>query len=133
MHTDASPRTRSINQLLGYAFGAVYVLVGLVGFAVTQGVGLAATQGHNLIIFEVNPLHNIVHVAVGLLLGLGAMRGAGPARVVNALVGGVYLAVGIAGLFILDSALNILALNHPDNILHLASALLLLAVGVSRR
>ncbi|MGH3342151.1 MAG: DUF4383 domain-containing protein [Carbonactinosporaceae bacterium] len=99
----------------------------------TQGVGLAATQGHNLIVFEVNPLHNIVHVAVGLLLGLGALRGAGPSHVVNALVGGVYLVVGIAGLFILKRALNLLALNHPDNVLHLASALLLLAVGVSRR
>lgn len=36
------------------------------------------------------------------------------------------------GLFLLDSELNILALNAPDNVLHLASALPLLGVGVSR-
>ncbi|HEV2781042.1 MAG TPA: DUF4383 domain-containing protein [Actinophytocola sp.] len=131
--TSTPLRTSSVNRLAGYAFGAVYLLVGLVGFAITTGVGLADTHGKHLIIFELNPLHNIVHIAIGLLLGFAAYRGAAAASVANSLVGGVYLLVGILGLFLTDSAINILAINHPDNALHLASALVLLGVGLSKR
>jgi len=62
----------SINRTFGYVFGGTYVLVGLVGFAVTGGIGFAASQGKNLIFFGVNPLHNLVHIAVGALLLIGA-------------------------------------------------------------
>lgn len=51
------------------------------------------------------------------------------ARSINSRVGVVYLAVGIVGLFLTSSEANILALNHPDNVLHLASALVLLRTG----
>ena len=53
------------------------------------------------------------------------------ARTVNTGVGAVYLLVGILGLFLLTSPLNIIALNGADNVLHLASAVLLLGVGLS--
>ncbi|MQA76645.1 MAG: DUF4383 domain-containing protein [Solirubrobacterales bacterium] len=39
--------------------------------------------------------------------------------------------VGVVGLLILGSSLNIIALNPADNGLHLASAVLLLAVGLA--
>lgn len=131
--TTAKVQTRSVNQLAGYAFGAVYVLVGLIGFAITSGVGFAHTHGKDLIIFELNPLHNVVHIAVGLALGLAALRGHTVSAAVNSLVGAVYLLVGVVGLFVTDAAMNILALNHADNVLHLASALVLLGVGLTRR
>ena len=119
----------SVNRKFGYAFGAVYALVGLVGFAVTGGVGFAASQGHNLIVFGVNPLHNIIHIAVGGLFIGGAAAGAVWSRRVNGLIGGVYMAVGIVGLFMVGTAANILALNHADNALHFATALLAIAVA----
>lgn len=122
--------TSSPNRLVGTVFGAVYVLVGLAGFAVTGGVGIADTEGAELIVFEVNPLHNVVHLAIGVALLVGARRSVAAARGVNLTVGAVYLLVGVLGLFILDSALNILALNGADNVLHLGSALLLLGVGL---
>jgi hypothetical protein len=130
--TTAQQITASPNRLLGAVFGVVYLLVGLAGFAVTGGVDFAGTDGKPLIVFEVNPLHNIVHLLVGALLLFGALRGVGPAKSVNTLVGGVYLVVGLVGLFILDSSANILALNGADNVLHLASAILLLGVGLSQ-
>jgi hypothetical protein len=34
-----------VNRLLALVFGVVYPLVGLLGFAVTSGVGFAATEG----------------------------------------------------------------------------------------
>jgi hypothetical protein len=133
MTTNPQTSTQSINRVLGYVLGAVYLLVGLVGFAITAGTGFAATSGERLIIFELNPLHNIVHIAVGALLAGAAWRGARDAKTANTLVGAVYLAVGVIGLFLTDSSANLLALNHPDNVLHLGSAAVLLAVGLTRR
>ncbi|MDT0169885.1 DUF4383 domain-containing protein [Pseudarthrobacter sp. BRE9] len=121
----------SPNRLVATVFGAVYLLVGLLGFAVTSGVGFVATEGANLIIFEVNPLHNVIHLAIGAALLFAGLRGTDSARTVNAAVGAVYLLVGIVGLFLLNSPLNIIALNGADNVLHLASAVLLLGVGLS--
>jgi hypothetical protein len=113
-------------------FGAVYVLVGLAGFAVTGFGDFAGTNtGDKLIVFEINPLHNIVHLAIGALL-LFASRAVSTAKGANTLVGAVYLLVGIVGLFILDSSANILSLNSADNVLHLASAIVLLGVGLSQ-
>lgn len=122
----------SPNKLLGYIFGVVYLLVGAAGFAVTGGVGFAATEGEPLILFDVNPLHNIVHLLIGGLLVLGASRGVAAAKGANTLVGAVYLLVGVLGLFLISTDANILALNAADNVLHLGSALLLLGVGLSQ-
>jgi hypothetical protein len=121
----------SPNRLIATVFGAVYLLVGLVGFAVTAGIGFFSTEGANLIIFEVNPLHNVIHLAIGAALLYAGLKDVQLARTVNAGVGAVYLLVGILGLFLLGSPLNIIALNGADNVLHLASAVLLLGVGLS--
>jgi hypothetical protein len=113
-------------------FGAVYVVVGFLGFVVTGFSQFAATSGDKLILFGVNPLHNLVHVAVGAAW-LAASRTETGARVVSALIGAVYLVVGVVGLFLVDgsSELNILNLNQPDNLLHFASALAALYFGLS--
>ena len=122
--------SQSPNRLLGAVFGAVYLLVGLAGFFVTSGVAFAATTGKALIIFDVNPLHNIIHLLIGAALLLAATRSVPAARGVNTTVGAVYLLVGIVGLFLVGSSANIIALNGADNVLHLASAVLLLGVGL---
>jgi hypothetical protein len=121
----------SPNRLIATVFGAVYLLVGLVGFAVTSGVSFFSTEGANLIVFEVNPLHNVIHLAIGAALLYAGVKDIQLARTVNTAVGAVYLLVGILGLFLLSSPLNIIALNGADNVLHLASAVLLLGVGLS--
>jgi hypothetical protein len=133
MTTTAAPGiTASPNRLLAAVFGGVYLLVGLVGFAVTGGVGFADTEGNPLIVFEVNPLHNIVHLLIGAGLLFAALRGPGLAKGANTLVGAVYLLVGLLGLFLVGSSANILALNGADNVLHFATAILLLGVGLSQ-
>jgi len=121
----------SPNRLVATVFGAVYLLVGLVGFAVTSGVGFFAKGGLLLGVFEVNPLHNVIHLAIGAALLYAGIKNVQLARTVNTAVGAVYLLVGILGLFLLSSPLNIIALNGADNVLHLASAVLLLGVGLS--
>lgn len=122
----------SPNRLLATVFGAVYLLVGILGFFVTSGVGFFATEGNTLIIFEVNPLHNIIHLAIGAALLLAGLNSVPAAKSVNTTIGAVYLLVGILGLFLVGSSLNIIALNGADNVLHLASAVLLLGVGLSQ-
>ena len=122
--------TQSLNRLLGTVFGVVYLLVGLAGFAVTGGVCLVSTKGNPLILFEVNPLHNVIHLAIGAVLLLAARSSVMAARAANTTVGAVYLLVGVLGLFIIGTSANILALNNADNVLHFSSALLLLGIGI---
>ena len=123
--------TQSPNRLVGTIFGVVYLLVGLAGFVVTGGVSFAATEGEPLIVFEVNPLHNIVHLLIGAALLIAARSSVRAAKGMNTTVGAVYLLVGILGLFLVGSSANILALNGADNVLHFASAILLLGVGLA--
>ncbi|MGI9822329.1 DUF4383 domain-containing protein [Agromyces sp. Marseille-Q5079] len=121
----------SVNRIVGVVFGAVYLVVGLLGFAVTGGVGFIATEGGLLLgIFEVNPLHNIAHLLIGAALLIAGIASTRAAKATNSVVGAAYLLLGIVGFFLTGTAANILALNTADHFLHLASALVLLGVGV---
>lgn len=121
----------SPNRIVATVFGAVYLLVGLLGFAVTGGVGFLATEGGLLLgIFAVNPLHNIAHLLIGAALLVAGLANVRAAKTVNTVVGAAYLLLGVAGFFLVGTAANILALNVPDHFLHLGSAVVLLAIGV---
>ncbi|WP_348789520.1 DUF4383 domain-containing protein [Leifsonia sp. NPDC080035] len=121
----------SPNRLVATIFGAVYLLVGLLGFAFTGGVGFVATKGGLILgIFEVNPLHNIAHLLIGAALLIAGLTRAAAAKAVNITVGAVYLLLGIVGFFLVGTGANILALNTPDHFLHLVSAIVLLGVGL---
>ena len=121
----------SPNRIAATVFGAVYVVVGLLGFAVTGGVGFIATEGGLLLgVFQVNPLHNIAHILIGGALLVAGLMSAAAAKAVNTTVGAVYLLLGIVGFFLAGTAANILALNTADHFLHLASAIVLLGVGL---
>jgi Domain of unknown function (DUF4383) len=126
--------TRSPNRLLGVIFGAVYLLVGILGFFVTGGVDFFANnpdEAGNLLGFAVNPFHNIVHLLIGAALLIGGLSSVSAAKATNTTIGAAYLLVGLLGLFIAgDNPANILALNAADNVLHFASAIVLLAVGL---
>lgn len=125
----ADPRTggRSVNSTVAAVFGAVYTLVGLAGFFVSET--FAATDDNTLLGFEVNHLHNIVHLLIGLAL-LGASRRTETARRLNLLIGGTYLFLGVIGWFIQDTAVNVVALNERDHLLHLISGAVLVAVAL---
>ena len=125
----ASARTggRSVNSTVAAVFGAVYVLVGLAGFFVSET--FAATDDETLLGFEVNHLHNLVHLLIGLAL-LAASRRTESARRLNLLVGGSYLLLGVLGWFVQETAVNVIALNEADHLLHLASGAVLAAVAL---
>jgi len=121
-----------LNSLVAGVVGAVFVVVGLLGFTVSGGHDIAGHAGGQLVgLFQVNTLHNIVHLAVGAAMIAAAIAGTRAARVGNTLIGVVYLALGVLGLFITgDNPLNIIALNGADNGLHLVIGALLVAVGL---
>jgi hypothetical protein len=124
---DTTGGTRSINRTVALAFGAVYTLVGLAGFLVSEN--FISKTDNDLLGFQVNHLHNIVHLLIGLAL-IGASRRHDTARNVNLTIGVVYLALGVIGPFITDSEANIVALNGPDHVLHLLSGALLTGVAL---
>jgi len=123
--------TKSPNRLLATVFGAVYLLVGLLGFTVTGGVGFFATDGGLLLgLFEVNIFHNVAHLLIGAALLIAGLSNVRAAKSVNITVGAAYLLLGVVGLFLPGQPFNILAINAADNVLHFASAAVLLAVGI---
>src|SRR5262245_29110950 len=108
---------RRINTLVAGAFGAVFVIVGLVGFTVSGGHSAAGHTGGQLLgLFQVNVVHNLVHLAVGAVMIAAAIAGVRAAKLANTVLGAVYLLLGVLGLFITgDNPLNIIALNGADN------------------
>ncbi len=76
----------SPNRLVATIFGAVYLLVGALGFAYTGGVDFIATRGGLLLgIFEVNPLHNVAHLLIGAALLIAGLASARAAKTVKTL------------------------------------------------
>jgi len=121
-----------LNSLTAGAVGAVFIVVGLLGFTVSGGHSIAGHTGGQLLgLFQVNSLHNLVHLAVGAVMVAAAIAGTRAAKAANTIIGVVYLALGVAGLFITgDNPLNIVALNGADNGLHLVIGAVLVAVGL---
>ena len=127
---DPTTPSRHPAQLLALAIGAVYTLVGVLGFLVTGFDNFAAETNQTLLGFEVNPLHNIVHLAIGLA-GLALWRRLDTARTYGWLLAAGYGLAFIYGLFAAgNSDINFLSINGADNVLHLVSALAGLAIAL---
>ena len=89
-------------------------------------------EGSDLIVFEVNGWHNIVHILSGLL-GLALWRRRDSARAYALGFGAVYLVVTIWGFATGDQVLWLLPVDTADNLLHLVIAAAGLAAGLSSR
>jgi hypothetical protein len=131
-------RNRATIQRAAQVVGAVFLLVGVLGFipGVTTGYNSLALAGHDseallLGIFQVSILHNIVHLLFGVA---GLVMARTPAQARNYLVGGgvVYLVLWIYGLVIdQESSANFVPVNSADNWLHLVLGLGMVALGVA--
>ena len=121
----------SPNRLLATILGAVYLVVGVIGFFVTAGTAFFSVSGRLLVgLLATNPFLSALDVLIGAGLLMSGLSTVAAAKTVTTIAGTVFLVLGIAGLFIIGTALNILALNGADNVLHFASAVVLLAVGL---
>ena len=132
MATDTRRSDYHWAQWLALGLGAVYTLVGLVGFAITGFDNFAEHTGETLVGFEINPLHNIVHLAIGVL-GLAMWRRFDTARTYGWLLAIGYGAAFVLGLVIMgDDDKNFLSLNVADQFLHIGTALVGLAMALSK-
>jgi Domain of unknown function (DUF4383) len=125
---DDRPAVRtSPSQLLALIVGLAFTAAGIAGFFVTGTEDFTHHDtGETLLGLEINGLHNVVHLALGLA-GLVLS-----ARLATARLYGWLLAIGYGGAFVFglfavdEEDINFLSLNDADNWFHLASA----AVGL---
>jgi hypothetical protein len=125
-------------QKAAFAVGAVFLLVGILGFVpgITSNLGQLTFAGHHseaaiFGLFNVSVLHNIVHLLFGVA-GVALARTFDGAR--SYLVGGgsIYLVLFIYGLVIdHDSSANFVPVNEADNWLHLILAIAMIGLGVA--
>jgi hypothetical protein len=136
--TTSTTRRRAPVELAATVVGAVFLLVGILGFVpgITSDYGQMTFAGHDsgamlLGIFMVSVLHNVVHLLFGIA-GLVLGRTWDGAR--SFLIGGgiVYLVLWVYGL-VTDhqSAANFVPVNNADNWLHLVLGLGMVALGVA--
>lgn len=128
---------RTSIEITTLAAGAVFALVGVVGFipGVTtnySGMTLAGPDSGAMLlgVFQVSILHNIVHLffgAAGLIMGRTATQSK------YYLVGGgvLYLVIWLYGLLIdQSSSANFIPVNTADNWLHVVLGVVMIALGI---
>jgi hypothetical protein len=128
-------------QKAAAAVGAVFLVAGVAGFipGVTAHFEEMMFAGHEsgamlLGLFQVSVLHNIVHLAFGIA-GLVLARNWSSAKGFLIVGGALYGVVWLYGLMVdsKSNGANFLPFNSPDNVLHFALAVGMLALGISLR
>ena len=113
--------------------GISLLLAGVFGFisdsSFETGDGI---QGDRFLGFEVNAIHNLIHLASGVVL-IAASRTRASARAVALGFGLVYGLVAIIGLIDGEDVLGLIPINPADNVLHIALAALGVLTGLISR
>lgn len=136
-HPGASAQQhRTPIELTALTAGAVFVLVGILGFipGITTNYSQMAYAGHDsgamlLGIFQVSILHNVVHLLLG---AAGLLMARTDAQSKYYLIGGgiLYLVIWLYGLFIDQaSGANFIPVNTADNWLHAALGVAMVVLG----
>jgi hypothetical protein len=119
----------SLAKVYAQVLGIVLLLVGILGFVAPLGgtTGLMPSTSE-LGIFPINNVHNVIHIATGLLgIYAGFAAGGAYARLYALVFGVVYTLVTIIGFVVAPGTdihflFQLVPLNLADNLLHLAIA-----------
>ena len=122
----------SLAQRFAQVFGAIYLLVGILGFVPVVPLLVPAELGvigplevFQLGLFAVNWLHSLTHLAIGGA-GLALYRIPAGARSYALAIGVLYLVLFLLGL-VLPTAFGLVPLfGVPDLLLHLGTAMIAL-------
>ena len=123
--------TRHPVQWFALAVGLAYVFIAVLGFLATGLDGFVENGDDALLGFDLNPFHNVVHLAVGLIV-IGAAVPRDAAITQGALIGGGLVLVVAAVLGFVDR-LQLLSIDDAsagDNFLHLVSGALAIGGGL---
>lgn len=115
-------------------FGIVMLLIGILGFVPAVNTPGPAGTSYTLLlgIFAINPLHNVIHLATGVVSLAAGLYGSGAYARMYFLVFGIVYAlvtvIGVTGLLFdtHGSLLGIVPINGADNVLHLGITILAL-------
>ena len=115
---------RAVVQTVALIFGVIYFLVGLLGFIgplIGTSSFITITQDRHALlgIADINLLHNLVHLAIGIA-GLAAASSVANSRTFCQVVGVILLIVGLLGVFV-GNLFGILPLAGFDIPLHLVT------------
>jgi hypothetical protein len=104
--------------------GLVYTVVAIVGFAVSGFDAFAAPRGDLLLFFTVNPLQNLIHLAIGWWLVNAALAGEREASSAAFRGAVAIMVLGLAGVYLTSRMpeRNFLNANAAVNLAHLLSA-----------
>jgi hypothetical protein len=116
--------SNSPSRITALAIGGLLLVVGALGFTADEKNWLFG-------VLSVNATQNLLHLAVGAVLVAVAFSTRAP--LLAAIIGTLMLALGIAGLYIIGTPANVIGVNGAANLLHLAGAAVLLAVGLGAR
>jgi Domain of unknown function (DUF4383) len=126
----------TLAQRFAQIFGAVYLLVGILGFLPVPPIlvpddlpVIGPLEGFVLGLVAVNWLHSLVHLAIGAA-GLASYRSPVGPRSYAVGIGVLYLLLFVIGL-ILPTVFGLVPLNSAENILHLVSGAVALAIGLA--
>lgn len=118
------------NRLFAIALGIGFLVLGAAGLIVSYGRPPLDPEGVPLlIVLTVNPLQSVLTMATGAVLLVPGLRSLGAARRANAIMGALLLAFGIAGLYLIGTPANVLALNASDMLLQFAASAILLGAS----
>lgn len=113
-------------------FGAIYLLVGILGFIPALSFGTDA-MGMPLLLglFPINALHNIVHIAIGLL-GFAMAGSLGNARTYFRALAVVYGLLAVLGLIpATNTVFGLVPIGGLDVALHALTAVIAAYLGWS--
>lgn len=124
----------SLAQKVMPLFGALYVGIGVIGFAVTGFGSFLQNTGDFILIsgLSVNPFHNLVHIAIGGFLLIMSRQGTTTAEGACLGVGIFYVAAFVIG-FVGPTNLTIIGMDGRydlENFNHLLNGVALLGLGL---
>lgn len=112
-------------KTIAIIFGVIMLAVGILGF-----IPQANPNGMLLGLFHVNLIHNLIHVATGIVAILCGLSSEYASRVYFQVFGIVYALVALLGFYYGDrDILGLIANNTADNILHVLIALASIYLG----
>jgi len=123
----------SLAERLAPLIGALYVTIGIIGFAITGFGNFVQQTPDKLIGFSINPMHNLVHLAIGAFLIIMCTRGS--TAVAEGAVMGVglfYIVAFVIGTTAPDN-LTIISMSGAgdlENFNHIVNGVALLTIGL---
>ncbi len=114
---------------LAMLFGAVFVLVGLLGFVPAFSPVHSDGMRYLVGLFMVGGVHNVIHLLSGAAALLAAFYSEKAAKTYFQVFGLVYLLVTVIGFIQKTTVLGIFDVNTADNFLHLVLGVVIAGIG----